>query len=77
MIEPSQGTFHCTKLCTESEFSCNSVRAQEDFDFFLDEEDDEDESFPVKPGRMGNRLNAASARLPTTEELDEDQGPDR
>ena len=45
-------------------------RAQEEFDFFLDDED-EDDSFAVKPGRM--RLNAAAGRLPTTEELDEDQ----
>ena len=32
----------------------------------------------VKPGRMGNRLNAAATagRLPTTEELDEEQDND-
>ena len=37
------------------------------------DDEDEDESFAVKPNRMGNRLNAAAGRLPTTEELDEDQ----
>ena len=52
-------------------------RVQEDFDFFLDEED-EDDSLALKPGRMGNRLNATgtSGRLPTTEELDEEQDND-
>ena len=50
-------------------------RAQEEFDFFLDDED-EDDSFAVKPGRMNSRLNAAAGRLPTTEELDEDQDND-
>ena len=47
-------------------------RAQEEFDFFLDDEY-EDDSFAVKPNQMGNRLNAPAGRLPTTEELDEDQ----
>ena len=50
-------------------------RAQDEFDFFLDDED-EDDSFAGKPGRMSNRLNAVAWRLPTTEELDEDQDND-